>query len=215
LAEGELAMKPAFALSAFFAATSFLALVLYGTDGSKTSPPRDYVVSDDPTQVIMTMGARDMVHPPGAHRLELFGDGWLQRHSYTDGGSKRSAVGVRIDRGEIGAAFADAVNFGLLEADLREIREAVQPTSGVLPDGRRWVEGGSEPGTGWSVTMHFEQVQVSSGTQFRYPIKFNFEPFVRYRGARMDIPAIEGIARVADRVASWIAQLEAAEGGPK
>lgn len=208
-------MKPAFALSAFFAATSFLALVLHGTDSSKSSPPRDYVVSNEPAQVIMTMGARDMVHPPGAQRLELFGDGWLQRHSDSNGGSKRSAAGVRIDRGEIEAAFADAVAFGLLDADLRVIRETVQPTSGVLPDGRRWVEGSSEPGTGWSVTMHFEQVQVLSGMQFGYRIKFNFEPFVRYRETRKDIVAIEGIARVADRVASWIGELEAVEGGPK
>lgn len=208
-------MKPAFTLSGFFAAVFILGCASQETASGGGPVRRDFAVSNDPTEVIMTMGARDMVHPPGSRSLELFGDGWLQRRSDSPGGSSRIADGIRIDRSEIEAAFADVVDFGLLEADLGLVHDAVQPAHGVLPDGRRWVQGSSEPDTGWSVTMHFDQVQILSETRVRHRIQFSLEPFVRYRKARMDIPAIEGIARIADRMARWIGQLEEAERASK
>ncbi len=186
-------------------------LLLASVRVSKHVRPGEFTLSREPGEIILVLGRRDMV-AGASSRFEILGDGWIQRKLETDVEAGRRAAGVYLQREEVEAAVRDLVDYGVLEADLRQIREAIEPTHGVLPDGRRWVEGSSEPGTDWMIAVHFESAAVRSKLQRDFTLRFSPEPFVRYRAKRPDIPALEGISRFTDRIGPWF---ELVQGEPR
>jgi hypothetical protein len=63
--------------------------------------------------------------------------------------------------------------------------------------------------------MRYKTVVVQGTQRTNYVVRFAFQPFVKFRSSRQDLPPIEGIARVSDRIDRWVAQLEAQEGAPQ
>jgi hypothetical protein len=201
-------MKPALALAGGALAATVIVLLVAGSDITSGASTGSFRISTDPAQIVLTMRMREMVHPPGARRYEVFGDGWIQRHDAEPESRLRTSAGLLLDRAEVAAAVSDLVDFGVLEADLRQLAETIEPKSGVLPDGRRWVQGSAEPGTGWVVTVKFEEVSVRSEPKSNYTLKFSLEPFLRGRSKHPEIRELEGISRFAEKVGRWMGALD-------
>lgn len=198
------------AIAAITVGSAALAAAVFLACGDGEQSGREFVVSADSNVVVLTVGIGDIV-APGNWQYDLFGDGWFRLRSGQLKNSRGpSDAGVALGRAELEALFADLVDYGVVEADLARIHEEIEPSHGILPDGRRWVQGSSEPGAGFSISATFNCVRIGSELVRGRAVSFRLEPFVRYRAKRPDIRALEGIARVGERASSWIVLLEEA-----
>lgn len=206
-------MKAAIAAISVGSAALAVALLFASNEGGASRA--DFVVSSDPNVVVLSVQIRDII-APGLWQYELFGDGWFrQRGDSLETPRRPSDSGILLGRAEVEAAFADLVDFGVAEADFSRIHQEIEPSYGVLPDGRRFYVGVSEPGAGCVISATFDSVKVGGELVRARAIRFALEPFVSYRSKRPDIRALEGIARVGERVSGWLGQLEEATKGAR
>ncbi|MEO8275142.1 MAG: hypothetical protein ABI639_02925 [Thermoanaerobaculia bacterium] len=184
-----------------------------GAQSASEPPARDFSASTNPDVVVVTIQIKD-IFAPGLEQFELFGDGWLQRRTTRSGGQRAaSSPGIMINRKELREALADLVDYEVVGADLSAIHQELEPSYGVLPDGRRFHAGVSEPGTGCVVTVNFKSVEVRGVRVASPTVSFALEPFSSYRTKRPDIRALEGIARFGEKLKGWLMRLRSAEEG--
>lgn len=187
-----------------------LALALVAS-GAPTRTAADFSVSTDAKVVVLTIQIKDIV-APGLEQFELFGDGWLQRRGDQTGGQRAAnSRGIMVDRAELQSALGDLVDYDVVNADLARIHEELEPSYGVLPDGRRFHTGVSEPGTGCVVTVNFESVGKEGKRAGSRTVSFALEPYTSHRYKRPDIRALEGIARFGEKLSDWLQRLRSAE----
>lgn len=187
-----------------------LALVLVASSAPARSA-RNFSVSSDPKVVVLTIQIKDIV-APGLEQFELLGDGWFQRRgSQTEAQRAATSTGISVDREELLEALSDLVEYDVVDADFARLHEALEPSYGVLPDGRRFHAGSSEPGTGCLVTVNFESVNVGGKRVESRDVSFTLEPYTSYRYRRPDISALEGIARFGEKLGGWLQRLRSAE----
>ncbi len=193
-----------------FCCTGILALVLVASSAPDPSASA-FSVSGDPKVVVLTIQIKDIV-APGLEQFELFGDGWLQRRGSQSGGARAAnSSGIKLDRAELVGALGDLVDYDVASADLARIHEELEPSYGILPDGRRFHTGVSEPGTGCVVTVNFESVTVDGKRWGSRAVSFALEPYTSHRYKRPDIRALEGIARFGEKLSDWLQRLRSAE----